>query len=357
MDANIPPQAWESVEKDDEQLPLTAALPALEQVSVLVRLAEAADLARGGSYAQAEMLLKGSAGWETSPEALDLLARCAAQQGNTTEARQFWQQAIGLDPTNPAYAEGLVYLTRTPLELIMGRLPWLKIVRWVVALAFLFLLLFGSLRLARLQTNVAALSKQAGIVTLPAAAAPTADLSTLAQKSDLQALGSKLDALQADQKQTGGSLATLQSNQQTLSDQLKPTVTAPEVKLNLAGITTHKDGARLIVQFDEGLFLYEWVLKPTAASLLTSLGQQLEPYAGQIKISLVGYRSDQETDVYFDLNLMRAVIVFDRLTQTTQLPKEIFSLLPRSDVPFLFPNDTPENRLKNQTVILIIENK
>jgi len=71
-----------------------------------VALAQAADLARRGHYAQAAGLLSEMAGRQPTPvAALDLLARIRAQEGRLDEARALWAQALEVEPGNaPAQA-------------------------------------------------------------------------------------------------------------------------------------------------------------------------------------------------------------------------------------------------------------
>ncbi len=76
-------------------------------------LAQAASLARGGQYAQAQAILHDLLqNQHVYPDVLDLLARTYAQQGNLDRAAALWQQALELAPGNPAYQTGLRQIAR-----------------------------------------------------------------------------------------------------------------------------------------------------------------------------------------------------------------------------------------------------
>jgi hypothetical protein len=73
-----------------------------------VVLAQAADLARAGHYAEAEAPLTETLRHQkATPAILDLLARIHAQQGHWEAAETAWTQALQLDPAGEAYPAGL----------------------------------------------------------------------------------------------------------------------------------------------------------------------------------------------------------------------------------------------------------
>ncbi len=100
-----------------------------------VQLSRAAELARNGNHAAAEALLRDlTTGADAPAEALELLARIAAQQGRTREAEALFERAAAADPSDSRYHEALARLARHRSG-----------VRWAGPLA---LVLAGSLLLA-----------------------------------------------------------------------------------------------------------------------------------------------------------------------------------------------------------------
>ncbi len=80
-----------------------------------IRLSEAVELARTGSYSAAERLI---ADLQVAPDAavatqaLDLQARICAQQGRAGEAADCWRKALQKEPANLAYQAALARLSK-----------------------------------------------------------------------------------------------------------------------------------------------------------------------------------------------------------------------------------------------------
>jgi type VI secretion system protein ImpK len=73
-------------------------------------VAYAAELARGGSYADAEEILLALP--EKDIRVLDLLARICAQQRRFAEAKTFWSDALRMDPSNQMAQNALERIAR-----------------------------------------------------------------------------------------------------------------------------------------------------------------------------------------------------------------------------------------------------
>lgn len=97
---------------------------ALDTIAAQAALTVASGLARAGRHGEAEAAVKEMLPhYETTPSALDLLARIRAQQGRLLEAEALWTQASGLDPDNEAYRTALRRIAK-----IQRRPVWLGIV-------------------------------------------------------------------------------------------------------------------------------------------------------------------------------------------------------------------------------------
>lgn len=89
-----------------------------EQAKTLLdklRLSEAIELARSGSYSAAERLiaeLQVASDPSIAIEALDLQARICIQQGRTGEAADCWRKALQQEPANLAYQAALARLSK-----------------------------------------------------------------------------------------------------------------------------------------------------------------------------------------------------------------------------------------------------
>lgn len=76
--------------------------------------AQAAEWARQGQLRHAEAFLRPLAQRpDASPQILDLMAKVLAQQGLWEEARQFWERALALQPTNKAFQRAIQRCNRS----------------------------------------------------------------------------------------------------------------------------------------------------------------------------------------------------------------------------------------------------
>ena len=127
-----------------------------------------------------------------------------------------------------------------------------------------------------------------------------------------------------------------------------------QININVPGVTPIYQQESLTLLFEDGLFLYTWGLKEDALTTLQNVGLQLQPYQDKINISVIGF-TDQLERNHLDFPFMRANAVIRYLVDNTQLPEQIFSILPAGNLPPPYPNDSTENQFQNRTVIMIIK--
>jgi len=344
-----------------------AQIPALEPYLAQLALAKAAELARAGNYQEAENLLTGLQGGKDLPAVLDLLARMRAQQGRLLEAEAFWKQALQHDPSNPVYLEGLQYIQRAQRPRTLARFFSPALLLWIVALVVLLLAVINLKRVASLENELRSvsdevvtfktvLSQPSATVLQPTQLIPTFPVEDLASLRQEIQENNRLN--QAGLESLQSQVATIQTSQTSLQNSLQPTPTAEQaITLAVPGIQLLAQDEGWIIQFDEGLFPYGWALSQPAHQTLDELSLQLKPYAGKIEVGIVGFKSSDEQDEYFDLGLMRAVVVLEYLQSSGQLPADLFSIQPQGSLLPPFANDTVANRGRNRTVILIIHQK
>lgn len=264
-------------------------------------LSQATELARAGRYGDAEQTL-GLITGPAAPPVLDLLARIRAQQGRLAEAQALWTDAVRLDPNNESYRAALQRLT------CLGR---------------------TSLGLSATRTLAAA----AGAALIVAA------FVLLAQN--------------LWQKQRASLVAELRPAALPVR-----TVSAPQINLQLQGVTQRIEGADIVLRFNDGLFSETDNLTPQAKLLLASVGQKLQP--GEA-ICIVGYSDDLPVSkpVHFRDNrilaLARAQTVAQLLASSSGIPARNFTL--QGSEASIYPNGTPEDRARNRTVEIRIVSK
>ena len=356
---------------------LEAGAPSLAAITQQIALSQAADLARVGQYSQAEALLDSLQGEET-PEVLDLKARIRAQQGRLAEAQSLWERALTIDPGNPDYLQGLEYVQKAQIPVRTKRIFTTGF--WL-GLALILALIIGVIWLSRwnqamqstltevsklaqeANTAVSNSNKTAALIQTPElaqgvkpATAPAIPSEPGISAQDLEKFSQELiGAVSTNQNSLADQVAQLKSGQAEILAGLQPT--SPEeqaLQFDLAGVQLIPGFGDVQIRFDEGLFAYGWTLKPAARQLLTQLGSKLAPFAENLQINLVGFQSEAESDKYFDLGLLRAVVVYDFLVSNTQLPSEVFIISPQGARPLPFPLDSAANRSRNMTIEMIV---
>ncbi|MFH1861767.1 MAG: hypothetical protein ABH878_03045, partial [bacterium] len=173
----------------------------------------------------------------------------------------------------------------------------------------------------------------------------------------------ELTTAQHQQQQT---LASIQASVDQLilkSAAVQLDTTLAGINLNIPGITQKTVSDRMSLCFDEGLFKGGTdQLKPQAATILETLGGKLAQL-GSIHVAVIGCTDDlplpegshfRNNEV---LGWARALAAMEQLKESSHLPVSTFSLHCRTALQAPYPNDSPENRACNRTVILQISAK
>jgi flagellar motor protein MotB len=271
-----------------------------------VVLFRAATLARHGHYSEAETILKETVkGGEEMPAFLDLLARIRAQQWKLLDAKSFWTQASRLDPTNKAYKAGLERIARIgsrPLWLVWLGTNFFSIILFAMVIGIFFAGFF-------MRGNLLNLNQP--------------------PKKEVEKVTVKTDFL-------------------------------TDLKITAPGISVTTEMNEINFKFNSGLFTSGVDITPENKKLLTTLGKQLEPHSDHVLLKVIGYADDIpiiKDNKFKDnsaLGIARAVAVVDHLRATTKLKPEIFLIGSLGESTTPYPNDTPQNRARNRTVVIKI---
>ncbi|HRW21981.1 MAG TPA: hypothetical protein P5509_08410, partial [Bacteroidales bacterium] len=133
--------------------------------------------------------------------------------------------------------------------------------------------------------------------------------------------------------------------------------------MSIGGIIVHENEMKLSLSFDEGLFSRGINIKSYQVETLHKLSKVLSPFAGKITVKIIGSSDDipVTNDKHFnnneELSLSRAKIVYDIINKESKIPREDLLIGSLSALNSVYPNDSPENRLKNRTVIININQK
>ena len=302
--------------------------PAQTEMSALLRellLAEATALARDGRHAQALDLLGGMQGGAGLTAAgYDLMARIHAQRGELPEARDSWRRALESDPGNREFKAGLSriekLLRRSPLPGYLLRLA--AVIAFAAILAFI-----AYLGIAAIENEIAALKVE------------TARLASLASElGERPPPAAPAEAERPDEE----------------------TVSAPDVLIDLDGISTREEDGKVWIEFEEGLFARSATLTPDASSLLARLGAILAYYIDEASIEIVGHTDDvpplpgSRFEDNYCLAVARAVAVAEHISSTAKIPLSLLTIRGEADFNTPFPNNSRENRLRNRTVVIRI---
>jgi flagellar motor protein MotB len=275
-----------------------------------IKLSQAADLALSGNYSEAEHLLKGSEDeGEPSPAELDLLARIRAQQGRYSDAEDYWNRAVALDPDNSAYQDGL---RRIAAER--------KSNHSFSKLGLVFACMVGIVVIGACW--IATIRHIDGIET--------------SLKGDIAAMASRTPKDKTDH-------------------------VLPIISFGISGISTKKERDAIVLTFDSGLFRRGTLLRNDALHILEDLAKSLEAHVGKVHVTVIGYADSSpmptESTSYRDnssLALARSVAVVEILRSKAPLPSGMFSLAGMGDISTPFSNNSIINRLRNRTVLLKI---
>ena len=287
-----------------------SALGLIEQIM----RSKAAELAYAGRYQEAEALTTAlTREDDADPIILDLKARICAQQGRLLEAEAFWSRALRIDPANAAYRAGLkriASIQSRAVSMISYRVP-------AVALAILLLV-----------------------------------LSVFTVRNYFMSVR---DTLLSDVRMEISRL--MPGSQKSSRMENIP----PDVRIAIPGVSLRADGNRLVLGFNSGLFDNGISLKPESGELLAALARQLRPYAQRITVHVVGHTDNvpvPANNKYSDnvsLGMKRAMVVAEYLRNTSGFPATMFIISSLGDYKAPYPQDKREDRKKNRTVELYME--
>ena len=289
-------------------------------------LARAVELARAGRHRDAENLLCDVPPTAVTPAMLDLRARIHAQQGHLAEAKALWTRLLGLDPTNESAKAALDCISKIEAQDAPRNDDSLK----------------TTSRATRPRSTVAALMALWRI------------------RRRLTRKLKEISKIAAEQSATATRLGELERAQKAWIHGL-PIEERPNVNLNVPGVFLRGEGSEVVVTFDPGLFsAASATLTKEAKPTLSVLGWQLEPYVGSISIEVVGQTDklpepcDHASRDITTLGMLRAMAVFEHLTQTSKLQGRMFSL--RTSTEFLLPSaiQEPDNHTGDHAVVLRI---
>lgn len=139
------------------------------------------------------------------------------------------------------------------------------------------------------------------------------------------------------------------------------TPAAPTFRLPGAKVTTV--GQVHIFVFEDGIFLGATRIKPQAAEALRALAKQLVPYGPRVSVTVIGCTDNISLNPgsrfrdNTELGLARAREVANFMKSVGPLPSAEFQILSFGERWAPHPNDTPQNRNRNRTVVLRISVK
>ncbi len=256
----------------------------------------------------------------------DLQAKIAAQQGRFKEAEFLWQKCLNVQADNPHYLAALHRISKLR-NYYTNRLNFLfKLSQILLILLFLssivYLLISDKNFDKESQNELALIIKNQNLIA------------------------NKIDSIISSKDNL--SLELFQ-----LSNQLRA----------IRGIVVHENEMKLTLNFNEGLFTRGINIKPFQVETLNQLSKVLSPFTGKITVKIIGSSDDIPitNDKHFqnneELSLSRAKVVYDIIYEESKIPRENLSIGSMSELNSIYPNDGPENRLKNRTVIISITQK
>ena len=290
-------------------------------------IAEATHHARAGRYDDARLALEHLG--DDDVAVLDLLARINAQQGNLAAADAYWAGVQHLDDAHTGAREGRQRIRQIWAGTRNGTSRG-------IGIGVAVLLLVGTGAVAAQTLNPAE----------PAADPGVAD--------ELDRLAEGIDALRSADA----------------ADESTPTAPAPvdpEAALQTAQEalddprwTTDIEGASVAVTFNASIFPGGGTELPESSrDLLSDVGAAIEGLDGAA-ITVVGHTNDIPTgngsryEDNTELGLARALAAAETLAAAIDVPLNAISVATSGDDDPPYPNTTEADRLKNQTVTLLV---
>ena len=164
----------------------------------------------------------------------------------------------------------------------------------------------------------------------------------------------------AERRRRPAVTAAVPGNQPTSARPAAQPAAIPALKLDLPGVRVTAEAHEQVVVFQSGLFVSGHKLSREAEGLLAQTGRQLAPYRTNILITVVGCTDNvriTQSSKYKDneeLGRLRAWAAIRYLQSQTGLPASAFKMITYGTKWSPYPNDTPENRARNRTVVLRI---
>ncbi|HEX4961290.1 MAG TPA: OmpA family protein [Thermoanaerobaculia bacterium] len=286
-------------------------------------LLTAQQMAATGGYAAASRLLDGC---DPTLDVLLLRAKMAAQQVLYQEAIAHWREVLKMSPENGEAQRGMA---------LAQRLDGGKGSRFYLRANIFYALLL------------------AAIVALLIA------LASLASCGGGHSEAASLRALAAEQKRQIETTRNLVASLTEAANR-PGNRDAIDLRLDVPGASSRRDGSELVLTFAEGLFHRGIELRPEARQSLASLARQLEPLAGRVTVCVEGHTDDETIPAgapYRDnaaLALARGAVVVEQLRAAASLPVNMFSVRGLGEIAAPHPNDTAENRARNRTAVIRI---
>jgi flagellar motor protein MotB len=191
-----------------------------------------------------------------------------------------------------------------------------------------------------------------------ALAQETTNLVASLRRTFQQGLASAASQSRADTAKLQTQIAELAASHKALLDRLSGPTNAPNLALELPGVSTKTFGNSILLTFDDGLFLHGTCFKPDAKSRLQAVAKALAQVSTPLRIEVIGCADDDRAfrrwTARFEesLALERASAVVNYFMELGLFaPKGLAALSSRgTDRPF--PSDTVQNRAKNRTAVL-----
>lgn len=327
------------------------------QISLILtqnQIAVAAEHARSGNYSAAEEILESISNKDQSHEVLELRAKISSQQKDYENAICFWTKALKINPSCPECNAGL----QKTKSILSSKFP----AYWIQRVLILLVILVGASLLLNLIFRMNKLEKlipkQIKLMNIPTAVFQNSEI-----KKEISLLSSQqetiVNILENDHKQ----LNEISEKISEINNTSVPTQAATIIPSIIDQISLHTKNLAVVVNeqeieitFDEGLFLYNWLLSEEGKSTLISLGNELANWADDIIINVIGFIDSTEVNIS-ELSYFRSYKVVEFLTNNCQLSEDNFIILPKANRHAPFPNDTMANRSRNRTVKIIITEK
>lgn len=135
---------------------------------------------------------------------------------------------------------------------------------------------------------------------------------------------------------------------------------SPSFELVVSGARVEELDGALVVIFDHGIFAKVDQLRPEASDALQDLARQLAPYGERVSVLVTGYTDNEPVPknrpykTNYDLGMLRALAVAHHLIDDAGMSRKVVSTRSLGEKGAPYPNDTPENRARNRTVVISI---